>query len=235
MPSIALLLALTLAHTPAPTARALNTEGYRLYRAGRLPEALERFRAAAEADPRYALARYNQAATLGALRKQGPQAVCSHDAFRHVITEHLAAAVALDRRRLARAQVDPDFDGVRDTVAYQRLLGLDPARPGDVARLVPRVTWWGPGVGAYGSLVKLRFAARGRVVLERREVGEAGVRAAAPLTGTYRFAPDGKVVLQFPVPVADGQRTLEGTLDARGTLNVTGLGALRDAPSECEA
>ena len=180
MPSIALLLALALAHVPAPAARALNTEGFRLYRAGRLPEALERFRAAAEADPRYALARYNQAATLGALRKQGPQAVCSHDAFRHVITEHLAASVALDPRRLARAKVDPDFDGVRDTVAYQRLLGLDPARPGDAARLVPRVTWWGPGVGAYGSLVKLRFAPRGRVVLERREVGEAGPRDAAP-------------------------------------------------------
>lgn len=234
MPLPALLLVLSLAHAPAPGARALNTEGFRLYRQGRLPEALERFRAAAEADPRYAMARYNQAATLGALRKQGPQAVCTHEAYRHVITEHLAAAVALDPGRLARAKVDPDFDGVRDTVAWQRLLGLDPARPGDAARLVPRVTWWGPGVGAYGSLVQLRFTGRGRVVLERREVGEAGPRALAPLAGTYRFEGP-RLVLQFPVPVADGQRTLEGTLDARGTLNVTGLGALRDAPAECEA
>ena len=95
MNRLLLLLALILAApSSAQSARALNTEGFRLYQAGKYPEALEKFEAAAQADPKLALAHYNVAATLGVLRKQGQ--ICPYSAHRQTILERLNTAIRLD-------------------------------------------------------------------------------------------------------------------------------------------
>src|SRR6186997_1552832 len=121
MHRLLLLLALTLAApSPAQSARALNTEGFRLYQAGKYPEALEKFEAAAQADPKLALAHYNVAATLGVLRKKGK--ICDYSAYRETIVERLTRSVELDPRRLTRAKADADLDPIRDTLGWQRLL-----------------------------------------------------------------------------------------------------------------
>src|SRR5688500_12236820 len=78
------LLAACLSATPSP-AKGLNTQGFRLYKAGKYSQALELFEQARLADPAYALAHYNYAATLGVLRKQGK--VCEHDAYRSTIVQ----------------------------------------------------------------------------------------------------------------------------------------------------
>src|SRR5690242_15593034 len=156
MHRLLLLLALTLAApSPAQSARALNTEGFRLYQAGKYPEALEKFEAAARADPKFALAHYNVAATLGVLRKKGE--ICQYSAHRQTILERLNTAVQLDPRRLARAKEDADLDPIRDTVGWQRLLGRSPAKQADVPELLRQVTWFSPGEGVYGSTRKLTF------------------------------------------------------------------------------
>jgi tetratricopeptide (TPR) repeat protein len=221
-----LVLALTAA-VPAPAAKALNTEGFRLYQAGRYPEALEKFQEAARQAPDYALARYNVAATLGLLRKQGK--VCEYSAHRDVIVEHLTWSVKLDARRLARAKVDRDFDAIRDTLGWQRLLGRTPEREADVPRLLRSVSWFGPGVGVFGTTQGLRFQANGRAALWMKEVGEDGTQRLREVPGTYAVR-GRQVELRLK-----GRAPLVGTLTDKGALTFPELGTFTDSPSECDA
>ncbi len=224
-----LLLALALAAAvPAPAAKTLNTEGFRLYQSGRYPEALEKFQEAARQAPDYALARYNVAATLGRLRKQGK--VCEYSAYRYDIVEHLTQAVKLDARRLARAKVDADFDTIRDTLGWQRLLGRSPEREADVPVLLPAVSWFGEGVGIYGTTQKLRFQRDGRVVLWTKPISDDGVPGRPrEVPGTYSVR-GRQVELRLK-----GRAPLTGTLSDTGALTFPDLGTFTDAPSECDA
>lgn len=226
LPALPLLL-LALAAAPAPSAKALNTEGFRLYQAGRYPEALEKFQAAVQADARHALSRYNVAATLGVLRKQGK--VCEFSAHRDVIVEHLTQSVKLDPRRLARAKVDADLDPIRDTLGWQRLLGRSPARVADVPRLLQDVAWYGPGVGVYGSTQGLRFRAGNTAVLWTKVFGDDGQPRQEEVTGGYTVR-GRQVELRLK-----GRAPLTGTLTAAGALTFPGLGTFTDSPSECDA
>ena len=224
-----LLLSLVLAApSSAQSARALNTEGFRLYQAGKYPEALEKFEAAARADPKLALAHYNVAATLGVLRKQG--LVCHHEAFRSTILERLNTAVRLDPRRLARAKQDADLDPIRDTVGWQKLLGLSPEKQAHVPELLRRISWFSPGEGVYGSTRKLTFPDGKRVVLWRRVIDDdANPGRTEEVTGSYTI--QGRtVLLTFP-----DRKPLKGQMSTRGVLEFEELGTFQDSPSECEA
>lgn len=223
------LLTLTLAAAPpAPSGQALNTQGFRLYQAGRYPEALEKFQEAARASPDYALAHYNVAATLGVLRKQGR--VCEYSAHRDVIVEKLATAVRLDARRLTRAKADADLDVIRDTLGWQRLLGRTPEREADVPALLRAVSWFGPGVGVYGTVQGLRFQPGGKVVLWRKHVDDQGQSRQEETKGTYTVKARA-VEVRLP-----GREPVTGTLTPAGALTFPAeLGTFTDSPSECEA
>lgn len=225
--ALPLLVLVLTASPPEPSSRDLNTEGFRLYRAGRYPEALEKFQAAVKADPAYALPRYNLAATLGVLRKQGH--VCEYSAHRDVIIEHLTQAVRLDARRLARAREDTDLDGIRDTLGWQRLLGLKPGREADVPALLQAVSWYGPAAGIHGSKHSLRFLPGGRAVLWTRIVDEQGDENHGELPGTYTVK--GR---QVELRLMD-QKPRKGTLTAAGALTFPGLGTFTDSEPECDA
>ncbi|AGC45192.1 hypothetical protein MYSTI_03886 [Myxococcus stipitatus DSM 14675] len=225
--ALPLLVLVLTAAPPEPSARALNTEGFRLYRAGRYPEALEKFQGAVKADPAYALPRYNLAATLGVLRKQGK--VCEYSAHRDVILEHLTQAVRLDSRRLARAREDEDLDAIRDTLGWQRLLGHKPEREADVPALLRAVSWYGPAMGINGSKHTLRFLPKGRVVLWTRVVDEQGDENHGELPGTYTVK--GR---QVELRLMDEQPR-KGTLTTAGALTFPGLGTFTDSEPECDA
>ncbi|WP_375765338.1 tetratricopeptide repeat protein [Archangium gephyra] len=226
MHRLLLLFALVLAApSSAQSARALNTEGFRLYQAGKYPEALEKFEASAQADPKFALAHYNVAATLGVLRKQGQ--ICPYSAHRQTILERLNTAVRLDPRRLARAKQDADLDPIRDTVGWQKLLGRSPSRQGDVPEILRRVTWFSPGEGVYGSTRRLSFPDGKRVVLWRRIIEDP--TRTEEQTGTYTLK-GRTLTLTFP-----GRKPIPGRMTERGVLEFEELGTFLDSPSECEA
>ncbi|WNG58419.1 tetratricopeptide repeat protein [Archangium gephyra] len=230
MSRLLLLLTLVLAAPSAaqsatPSARALNTEGFRLYQGGKYPEALEKFEAAAQADPKLALAHYNVAATLGVLRKQGQ--ICPYSAHRQTILERLNTSIQLDPRRLARAKEDADLDPIRDTLGWQKLLGRSPSRQADVPELLRRVTWYSPGEGVYGSTRKLTFSEGKRVVLWRRIIEDP--TRTEEKTGTYTVK-GRTITLTFP-----DRKPLKGQMSTRGVLEFEELGAFQDSPSECEA
>ncbi|HEX8824978.1 MAG TPA: hypothetical protein VF794_33990 [Archangium sp.] len=229
MHRLLLLLALTLAApAPAQSARALNSEGFRLYQAGKYPEALEKFEASAQADPKFALAHYNVAATLGVLRKKGQ--ICPYSAHRATILERLNTAVRLDSRRLARAREDADLDPIRDTLGWQKLLGLSPEKQAHVPELLRRVSWFSPGEGVYGSTRRLTFPDGKRVVLWRRVIeDDANPSRTEEVTGSYTLK-GRSFTLSFP-----GRKLLRGKMTLRGVLEVEELGTFLDSPSECEA
>lgn len=229
MHRLLLLLALALAAPSyAQSARALNTEGFRLYQAGKYPEALEKFEASARADPKFALAHYNVAATLGVLRKKGQ--VCQHEAYRNTILERLNASIRLDPRRLARAKEDADLDPIRDTLGWQRLLGRSPEKQADVPEILRRVTWFSPGEGVYGSTRRLSFSDGQRVVLWRRIIEDnANPTRTEEVSGTYTLK-GRSLTLSFP-----GKKPIKGQLTPRGVLELEGWGKFLDSPSECEA
>jgi tetratricopeptide (TPR) repeat protein len=210
-----------------PTAKELNTEGFRLYQAGKYPEALEKFRAAVARDPKHALAHYNVAATLGVLRKQGK--VCDHDAYTSTILQHLATAIKLDPKRLKRAKEDPDLDPIRETVGWHRLLGRSHTRTADMPELLKKVKWFGPGVGVYGTLQTLRFEEGGKVVLTKKVPQDEGPMKEETLTGTYSVK-SRKVEVTLP-----GQKPDTGAITAEGVLQFKSLGSFYDFPSECDA
>lgn len=211
---------------PPPTAKALNTEGFQLYQAGKYPEALEKFQAAVQADPKQALPRYNVAATLGVLRKQGQ--ICQYSAHRETILEQLKESVRLDPKRLQRAKEDADLDPIRDTVGWQQLLGRSPTRAADVPEILRKVSWFGPGVGVYGTLVTLKFEDGGKVTLTKKVPQEEGAPKTETITGTYSVK--GRTV-EVKLP---GQKPDTGSLNAKGVLTLKTLGAFYDSPSECE-
>jgi tetratricopeptide (TPR) repeat protein len=233
--SRALLLLTLLLAVPvsAQSARGLNTEGFRLYQAGKLEEALAKFEAAIAADPKHALAHYNLAATLGVLRKRGVR--CEPDTSLPNILEHLTTAVRLDPRRLARAREDADLDPIRNTLGWHRLLGLSPARTADVPRLLQAVkTWHGPGVGVYGTVRTFTFLDGKRVMLWQRHVGENEGKGTEQVEGTWSVQ-GRKVELRFPK-----QKPLLLSMDTKGVLTQQGgsIGRenpITDTPSECEA
>ena len=215
------------------TARELNAEGFKLYRRGKFPEALGTFQRAFQKDQTLAIAHYNYAATLGVLRKAGH--VCELDAYRPVILDHLERAIALDPRRRARMRQDPDLDPIRDTVRYQQLLGRSLARPQDARAFIESVSWFGPGQGAFGSMIGLTFKPGGEGVLWRREMTNED---AAPRTVSYpgraRFE-GARVTLTLSTPL-DGRAEFEGRLTPSGSLEFPEpLGLLTDQLSECDA
>lgn len=225
-----LLLAMSLPALAAdPSGQALNTEGFRLYQAGKYPEALEKFTAAAEADPKLALAHYNIAATLGVLRKQGRK--CEYDAFLETMLERLQKAVELDPRRLTRAQKDADLTPLHTTVGWQRLLGRQPENDADLPEILRHVTWASDPGGMMSTRHTLSFPSPGRAVLETSAFNEKTDRfVRSKKTGTYTL--EGRTLrLSFPQ-----QKPLEGRVAPGGGLEFgEPLGTLVDTPSECDA
>src|SRR6218665_1611801 len=228
--ALPLLLSLLLSAPPAPSARTLNTEGFRLYQAGQYTEALEKFRAATRANPKMALAHYNVAATLGVLRQKGK--ICEAEAYRETILEYLKRSVELDKRRLARAREDSDLDVIRDTVGWQLLLGRSLKKTSDLPEILQKVTWSIIPAGVMSPRLTLTFSASGRVVLKTAEVdttSEKGGLLRREEQGTYTLT--GRAVrLTFPK-----RQPVQGTLTERGALELGTLGTFVDSPPECDA
>jgi len=230
---VALLLTPGIDRALAASARDLNTQGFRLYREGRFPEALDYFRQAVAADPDYALGRYNLACTLGVLRKQGPEAVCRYDAYKSKILDHLEAALRLDPETRKKMESDPDLDTVRDTVRYLRLLGYNPADPGDVSAILTTVSWFGPAAGAFGPAATIDFNEDGTLTLILLDTTGDEVKRAE-FKGAYSISVNRiTVILDQPI---DGVSRFEGAMLPGGSLDVPGLPVpFTDDPHECDA
>lgn len=204
------LLALVLTGAPE-----LNTEGFRLYQQGKYGEALEKFRGAIAADQTHALAQYNFAATLAVLRKRGK--TCEFDAYQSTILEHLTQSVTLDERRRARMQRDADFEVVRDSLGYQRLLKRDPANDKDVNALLVALAFLTPARGAFGHGEQLDLKADGTLTIKQTIVDEDVKQVTT--AGTWK-AKGRTVTLTFKKKVS-GVTGAVGTFNAEGHLVFT--------------
>lgn len=232
----------------APTVSEANAAGMKLYQARRYLEASQQFAEALKDEaPREtvqekvawtrtrALAHFNLACSLSLLRKAGR--VCDGDAYRSVIVSNVEQSIALDPNRLEKALKDPDLSPVRDTVAWQSLLGLSMAREADLKKLLPRVTWWSPGVGVFGSLHQLTFTADGRFTLTSKVFDADGVpKGTARHTGTWALEGRALRLTTGTTPLPGAKSTsLELTVEPGGRLTGRDWTDFTDAPSECDA
>ena len=111
--------------TAREQSRALNLEGMKLLKVGKLDDAQEQFLAATVADPSFSLAQYNLA-SVASLRKDSNTAVSAMD---KVI--ELARSDAAAKQALAKAKTDHDFDFIVSQSPYvAKLLGR-PRTKGD--------------------------------------------------------------------------------------------------------
>lgn len=223
--------------------RELNDAGMKAYRGKQLEKAVEQFQKALAEDPEdktagpsvkerverarlRALIHHNLACAQALLRAKGQ--VCVTDNYRSAIVEHLHASVRFDPSRLDRATTDPDLAAVRDTLGFQSLLGLSIERDADLLALLPRVHWWSPGAGAFGSLSELAFKADGSVESKARVMGDEG-QVLPPKITAGRWKLTGR---KLSIEWKDGKKSA-GEVTATGlTLDGTAYG---DSPSECDA
>jgi len=111
--------------TERDDARALNLQGMRLLKLGKLDEAQTQFVAAVRADRTFSIAHYNLA-SVASLRKDSVTAVFAID---QVIT--LARSDAEAKRALAKAKTDRDLDYIASQSPYVAQRLGRPRTPGD--------------------------------------------------------------------------------------------------------
>jgi tetratricopeptide (TPR) repeat protein len=212
-------------YADAQTASQLNTQGYAQYTKRKYAEAIASFQKAAAADANHALSRYNLAATLSLMRKQGK--VCEFEAYLEPIFENLNRSVALDSRRKIRALADSDFTAVARTFRWQQLLGK--TVPAHTKSILVAVDWYSAGEGVYGSLHSLRFNANGTAVWTRTVPNDDGIKKQT-LSGQWT-ASEAEVVLTIP----SLKEKLRGQLSATGELTFDRvIPKLTETKSECE-
>ncbi len=240
-----MLLALLLA--AAPTVADANAAGMKLYQAKRFPEAIERFKAAignATDQPStkeqvaqsraLALAHFNLACAMALARKAGK--TCEVDAYLPSIWEHVLEAIRLDPNRLEKALTDQDLKELRGTLQFQSLLGLSAARESDLPKLLPLVTWYGAGEGAFGSTRSMTFSAKGDVSLTLRLPNADGLPLdIRTFKGTWTLK--GRAMkLVFPQSLPDSNlKELSFSFDPDGSLGAGPWSRFSDSVSECDA
>lgn len=207
------------------SARKLNSKGFRLYKQGKFQEAIEKFREAVKAGPKYALGHYNLAATMALLRDKKP---CEYEAGE--ILEHLAEAVSLDKRRRKRMRKDADFDSVRETFEYQIINGLSLGKSSHVKKILMTVEeWYGPSPGVRGPIGTLLFMDNKRVRVGRYVPVDDEGRG-----GGLEFKKGTYTVDANMVTIEVGGETYSGMLDEDGSLDIDGLpGPFGDSQDEC--
>lgn len=219
--------------TQAPNAKALNSRGYRLYKSRKYAQALALFRQATQTDPSFALGWYNLAATLSLMRKHNR--TCEFDAYKRNVTEALTKAVELDTGRKARMQQDADLDPVRDTIAYQTLLGVSPATASGLSRLLQNVSWFGPAPGAFGNAYGLKFNPRGAATFWELQMNEADEPVRKPYQAKWRIGGGNEIVVELPARGDKPEQTLHGKFEGKEIVFEGAELRLSDQPSECEA
>jgi hypothetical protein len=230
MKMLALVTAALLTGQAPADALALNRAGFALYEQGRFEDALEKFREAAAADDRLAIAHYNAAATMARLRTLNR--VCETNAYVSSIFEELERAIALDPRRRMRAREDRDFASVQTSARWQLAVRRYDARR-DLAQILIASDWWGPAPGAHGNTSFIAFKADGSVSGWELDPSTDEVRQR-PLDGRWVVA-RGKVTIRWTsARAAEPPVTLR--LTAEGHLvTETGAPAFASEPEECSA
>ncbi|MFL5319125.1 MAG: hypothetical protein ACJ790_05670 [Myxococcaceae bacterium] len=236
---LSLVAASSFAQTP--DAKKLNSDAMDAYKAADWDTAIAKFQGAIQADPTYALPHYNLACTLSLVRKAGQ--TCQHEAYRHTIVSELEKSVKLDPKRRDRMKKDADLQSVRDTIGYQKLMGVNPDTKDGLQTLLLNVSWWDKGQGAFGSIHSLKFLAGGKAKLTEKQMNDEGEMKTVSFDGTWSLedaknslgAPSFKVRLNLPKRGKDVAKSMTGVFT--GTMidfHDAGM-AFLDEPDECSA
>ena len=223
----------SLASADRESARALNANGYQLYKQKKYGEALDFFKKSVEADITYGQAHYNLACTLGVLRKL--RIFCEYDAYRSDIIRHLELTLKYMPSKKGKMLTDSDLTPVHDTFGWQVIKGLSPSNSGHLVTILANVTWYGPAPGAYGPMSGIEFKPDGSFRYWRLNIDTDKPRKDY-FSGKYSVS-DGNIRLTFgnPPDGASGKREYKGKISQAGVLQFEGIEPFTDDPDDCSA
>lgn len=157
--------------------------------------------------------RYQEVARLAEAAKTDE--ACALSATRATVVKRLAAVVKEDVKWLAKAEADAAFDGVRDTLAYQRLRGLSPHRDADVPEFLVRLSFVSEARDAFGPKTSLRLHADGTADYQRLVSSQCDV-IQHPQQGTWTR--EGRTVTVTLLKPVENVTTFKARFGADGRL-----------------
>ncbi len=215
-------------------ASALNTQGYRAYKAGEFSNALGLFKRSVETDPTYGQGHYNLASTMGVLRQQeGP---CGdHEVYLDEIIRSLHETLKYFPLKLEKMLADPDLTPVHDTFAWQKIRGLTTSSTKDVEKILMAVAWFGPARGGFGPIGGFDFNSDGTFSYWFLVIGDDVVQKR--VSGKYSVSDNGVEIIFDPGQEKGG--SFQGRLSKEGVLTFEDEGAPKgpytDDRDECSA
>lgn len=219
----------------AGSASSLNTKGYLAYKAGEFSKALDLFKQAVKTDPRYGLAHYNLACTLGVLhQKEGPCG--NHEVYLGDIIKSLHNTLKYLPAKREKMLTDPDLKPVHDTFAWQKIRGLSVTTTEEVQQILVAVSWFGPAPGAYGPMGGFDFLEDGTFSYWYLDLTNDDV-VKKQVTGEYTVS-ENRVKFTFDI-MQERSGSFQGTLTKNGLLILEGEGVpegpYSDDRSDCSA
>lgn len=218
-------------------ARQLNADGYKLYQQGRYNDAMVLFKKACDADPRFDLAYYNYACTLGVLMKNDYPEWYT---YKSEALQYLKKAVTLNRKTIEKMKKDTDLDVLRKEFEFYTILGLTPLRTHDTRVLLTSLTWYVQGPGIMAVIGGIHFLPDGTFKLWYHDTAflhNPETNHDYIYTGIYSIERN-TVTLKLTTPMLqkrtigdiydnsdteDPQTEFIGTLHSDGTLEIQGF------------
>ncbi len=161
-------------------------------------------------------------------RAVSDNAACAENAFLFDVFQHVTDAK--DPVVSARMLNDADFQPIHGAFPYRRV--TMPGVDNDVDRL-EGTTWYGPGMGVFGTLKRLELAPGGIATLHSAEVSPSGEPVWSEHAAVWSMQDEQlSVTVGEAVPVLFYMTPAEGTLTQDPTRN---LSEYYPYPSECEA
>jgi len=216
-------------------ASALNTKGYRAYKAGQLSKALVLFQQSVKTDPTYGQAHYNLASTLGVLRKkEGP---CGYnEVYLDDIIHSLQETLKYLPSKREKMLTDADLTPVHDTFKWQMIRGLSTDKTEDVKQILVAVAWFGPAPGAFGPDGGFNFSDKDTFTYWFLEFVNDNV-VHTNVSGQFQVSGNNLTIVFDKGQARSG--TFQGKLTPDGLLTFEGEGAPKgpfsDDRSDCSA
>ncbi len=221
-----LLTATALLATDRAKAEALNSEGFALYKKGKIEAAYDKFKAALRADETYAQAAFNRLCMVSCLYETH---TCELNLYISELGREVERFVGKHPNWRQKVATDSDLTTVRETFGFQRAIGRNPKVDSDLVLILEAVAWYGPAPGAYGPMSKVNFSG-GYVTVHSLDIlsEPIGWKVGAPMPYEVRNG----VILMYDKKGA----VTKGHLSESGELTFEGDHHFyTDSPDECSA
>ena len=208
-----------------------NSRGMKFYRAKEYQSAYEEFKKAVAIDSTRAIALFNLICTESLLLEQGKR--CDLDINPKDVTDQLAILLKMKPEWATKVALDPDLTWIRNTYAFQTLIGRNPSVDADLVILLESISWYGPSPGAYGPVGTIDFSNGYCTISSLNIDGKLEFTHSKPYP--YKVLNGTIYVVMVDKKSEEKQVVVKGKL-SKGTLSFEGFPFVyTDDPDHCSA